>query len=351
MKFPKIELNDSDRLWLSEIHSLFNIQEEISSRLLKVKLLNKLAVDFDPTKIDRRLLRNQTDITLLGILYVDPKTDFVQKCESFINAVRDMLIEDPDTTDIDAEHITIATDIPSDEIKRILEKLGDLGHFWSSLGTSSDGAVSFGVDDDIVFDNYLKFNGLTDLLERFFIKYSPSSPEHFGKPLFSQEKRSEVMYNPIFHSRIKQVDRKLCFVLMPFTEDWSNRVYNELIKTGVENLGIQCLRADNLTGQIVIEDIWTKISQSAFIIADVTTRNPNVMYELGIVHTIGRPAILLIQNIEDVPFDFSHLRHFVYQDNTEGFRVLGEKLPKIIKEIYRDYYSIELDLVTTTGNT
>ena len=86
---------------------------------------------------------------------------------------------------------------------------------------------------------------------------------------------------------------------MPFTKDWSDRVYRNYIRKNIEKLGLQCLRADNLTGQIIIEDIWTKINQAAFIIADVTDRNPNVMYELGIAHTYVKPCTIVVERREE----------------------------------------------------
>ena len=125
---------------------------------------------------------------------------------------------------------------------------------------------------------------------------------------------------------------------MPFTEEWSDRVYNRLIKQNIEAIGLQCVRADNLNGQIIIEDIWTQINQAAIIIADVTNKNANVMYELGIVHTLGKPTILLTQDIKNIPFDFTHLRHHDYKDNIESFEVFGKKLRQIIKEIHQTNY-------------
>jgi hypothetical protein len=54
-------------------------------------------------------------------------------------------------------------------------------------------------------------------------------------------------------------------------------------------------------------------------VADVTGKNPNVFYELGIPHTVGKDAIILTQNKEDVSFDIQNLRYICYTvDNEEG---------------------------------
>jgi Lon protease-like protein len=147
---------------------------------------------------------------------------------------------------------------------------------------------------------------------------------------------------PIFTSRVSRIDPNLCFVLMPFREPWSDRLYFKLIRPIVEALGLQCIRADNLTGQIIIEDIWTKINQCALIIADVTGRNANVMYELGIVHTIGKPTILITQEIDHIPFDFGHLRHYAYQDNIDGFKALSDTLREVAIQVFKNRYGIDL---------
>jgi nucleoside 2-deoxyribosyltransferase len=81
-----------------------------------------------------------------------------------------------------------------------------------------------------------------------------------------------------------------------------------------------------------------KINQAAFIIADVTGRNPNVMYELGIAHTLGKPVIIITQEINKIPFDFKHLRHYVYEDNVTGKELFGRLLKEVIPEIYAETY-------------
>ena len=61
------------------------------------------------------------------------------------------------------------------------------------------------------------------------------------------------------------------------------------------------------------------------MIADCTGRNPNVFYEIGIAHTLGRDVILITQNEADVPFDLRHLRYVQYLNNGEGREVLAQR--------------------------
>lgn len=67
------------------------------------------------------------------------------------------------------------------------------------------------------------------------------------------------------------------------------------------------------------------------IIADVTGRNPNVMYEIGIAHTLGKTVILLTQEVHDIPFDFRGYRHIDYADNVDGFAKLERELPNFLR--------------------
>jgi len=105
----------------------------------------------------------------------------------------------------------------------------------------------------------------------------------------------------------------LCFVMMPFTSDldW---LYADLIKPVAEQFGLAVMRADEIFSPgSITEQIRVAIQQSRLCIADVTHKNPNVLYEVGIAHTLGKPTLLLTRNIEDVPFDLRSLRLIVYE--------------------------------------
>jgi hypothetical protein len=134
-------------------------------------------------------------------------------------------------------------------------------------------------------------------------------------------------FRPVFQGRDFAVDLKSCFVLMPFHEPWSDRIWSRHIKPTVESVGLKCTRADDLClPDVIIEDIWRAINQANVIIADLTGRNPNVFYELGIAHVIGIPAILLSQDHEIPAFDTAHWRQIRYQDNSEGCEKLENQL-------------------------
>ena len=129
---------------------------------------------------------------------------------------------------------------------------------------------------------------------------------------------------------------KNCFVLMPFSGDF-NDIYSDHIKPIVESFGLECIRADEIYSiKPIIDDIINSIKESDIIIADLTERNPNVFYELGIAHAIEKPVILISQSIKDIPFDLKHIRCISYRYTPPDMRKFVDKLKKTIKNVIEE---------------
>ncbi len=122
------------------------------------------------------------------------------------------------------------------------------------------------------------------------------------------------------------------FVLMPFDPEF-DKIFNDLIKPALEEVGYDVNRADDiLSQQNILKDIVRGIAEADLVVADLTTVNPNVFYELGISHTMQRPTVLLTQSIEDVPFDLKSYRVIQYSVRfdeaprlSQTLKELGEK--------------------------
>jgi guanylate kinase len=108
-----------------------------------------------------------------------------------------------------------------------------------------------------------------------------------------------------------------CFVLMPFKQELRPIYEDHLVKV-CKALSISVTRADQIfaTGP-VMDQVREQVSSARYVIADLTDNNPNVFYELGICHAIGKQVVLMTQNTE-VPFDVRHLRHIRYQYTPRG---------------------------------
>ena len=110
---------------------------------------------------------------------------------------------------------------------------------------------------------------------------------------------------------------------MPFKEGL-NEVYDS-IKGVAKELSIECQRADDINkSNPIVQSIVDLICKSTVIICDCTEKNANVFYEMGISHTIGKEVILIAQSENDIPFDLSHIRYFLYHNNNEGRGKLSE---------------------------
>jgi len=136
----------------------------------------------------------------------------------------------------------------------------------------------------------------------------------------------KVVVDPHWPGRNFEVEDDLCFVLMPFSEPWSDDVWELLQNIIRDECHMRPRRADMENGRIIMHDIWEGISKARYVIADLTARNPNVTYEVGLADTIGKPVILLSQSTTDIPFDFLGLRLVTYQNSIAGAHALTTKL-------------------------
>jgi hypothetical protein len=110
-----------------------------------------------------------------------------------------------------------------------------------------------------------------------------------------------------------------CFVMMPFASPLGE-YYSKIYEPAIRKAGLNPIRADNDifgTGKI-IDQIWTGITSAKVLIAELTYRNPNVYYELGLAHALKKPVVLVSSNEEDVPFDLKHIR-VIYYDMHDPF--------------------------------
>lgn len=119
------------------------------------------------------------------------------------------------------------------------------------------------------------------------------------------------------------------FVLMPFEPEF-NSIYEELIKPALEDAGYDVERADSFLDQRnILSDIVRGIARADLVVADLTTLNPNVLYELGICHGLRVPTVLLAQSMEDIPFDLRPYRIHTYSTRFDQV----DKLKDTLKEI------------------
>jgi hypothetical protein len=138
-----------------------------------------------------------------------------------------------------------------------------------------------------------------------------------------------------------------CFVIMPFGDPAVDRdhfekmedIYSEWIKPTVESIALpdgsgqclQCHRADKAqqSGNIV-DHVIESLVKADIVIADLTGRNPNVFYELGIRHAVSNATILIAEGMEHVPFDVRQLRTLIYSYSPPGMNRFRRELKTFV---------------------
>jgi len=118
--------------------------------------------------------------------------------------------------------------------------------------------------------------------------------------------------------------KKFVFVLMPFKEAF-NDIYMLGIKAACQSDKVYCERVDEQYYEgSILERVYNQINKADYIVADMTGQNPNVFYEVGYAHGLGKKVILITQSEADIPFDMKHYVHIIYDRN--GISQLKEKI-------------------------
>jgi len=161
-----------------------------------------------------------------------------------------------------------------------------------------------------------------DALDNFLKRKYPGE-SHF---ISAKPSAKKITFAPhVFDVSDINVEQDLVAVMMPFQAEL-NDVYGA-IKLACEDAALRCLRADDIwETSTIIQDIFNLILKARVVVVDFTGRNPNVMYETGIAHTLGKLVVPISQSLGDVPFDMSHHRVLKYLPNVEGYAELRLKL-------------------------
>lgn len=137
----------------------------------------------------------------------------------------------------------------------------------------------------------------------------------------------------VFRIPDKPVASNVLSVMMPFEAKFSG-TYTAIRKVCTK-LGIHCQRADDIwDNSILIQDVFDLIFTSRAVITDFTDRNPNVFYETGVAHTLGKLVIPITQSVADIPFDLRHHRALTYLPNAEGLLKLEKDLEKKLMQVF-----------------
>lgn len=122
--------------------------------------------------------------------------------------------------------------------------------------------------------------------------------------------------------------KKVCFVIMGFglKTDYStgttlnlDQTYKNIIQPAVIKSDYQCVRADEIQDSGLIDrSMYALLMQADLVIADISTYNPNAIYELGVRHAVKPFSTIILKEKEGkIPFDLDHTRIFQYKHQGE----------------------------------
>src|SRR3954453_3073948 len=142
---------------------------------------------------------------------------------------------------------------------------------------------------------------------------------------------------------------KRCFVVMGFgiKTDYAtgrtlnlDKTYKFLIRPTVQSKGLVCIRADEIrhSGDIKLR-MYRELLTADLVIADLSTANPNALYELGIRHALRPHATIVIsENKLPYPFDLNHM-------SITSYTHLGDTIDIEEAERFKEQLGATLDAV------
>lgn len=290
--YQSLKLSNSERLWLSEV-----FKGNTNPRKIRARLWGQLDKNFDPNSIDKSLLWGTT-LSLIGIWYLDRESPLFEQVDKLIKTIREQMIKCPDMERISSEKLSKLAAIPQEDVEIALHYMSQLGHFFSSasLKSGKPGYCEFTFSDEDGFEDYFRYESIDQLMEERF--NSKRLVPITGSSDFSVSERPLTM---------AEMKRGAAFIIMaidpnePELEDINNTIKDVCLQFGIE-----AYRVDEIQHQERITDvILNEIRSCQFIIADLTFERPNVYYEIGYAHAIGKRPILFRKHGVKLHFDLS----------------------------------------------
>lgn len=200
----------------------------------------------------------------------------------------------------------------------------------------SDASIQYAVDNSIqpISNAELEGHSVELRLGRFGLSHTcwfVCDVDLYKLLLQNQQKRSISPKVFSLEAAYSQ-DESLVSVMMPFGAEF-NPVYSAL-QQAITSIGFSCARADDIwEHHTIIQDIVNIIARAKVVICDCSGKNPNVFYEAGVAHAIGKEVIFVTQSEHDIPFDLRHIRYIRYLQNSEGLEALSTSLQQKLRSI------------------
>ncbi len=196
-------------------------------------------------------------------------------------------------------------------------------------------SLSWG-DEDYAGNALSVIQSIAEFDENAFSTFERYVAENFpeqGQYISAKVMERKIIFAPnVFHVPDGEVEKDLVAIMMPFKAEFNS--VHDGIKRASTTAGYRCQRVDDIwETSTVIQDIFNLIFRAYIIVVDFTGMNPNVMYETGIAHTLGKHVIPISQSMGDIPFDMIHHRTLHYLLNDQGIEAMAGKLSEKLQQV------------------
>lgn len=167
------------------------------------------------------------------------------------------------------------------------------------------------------------------IIEQYVNERFPGDTEYVS----AKPAERKITFAPnVFSVPDLSTEADLVAVMMPMRAEFAD-VFSA-IRRACKAANLRCLRADDIWEEsAIIQDIFNLVFRAQVVVVDFSGKNPNVMYETGIAHTLGKHVVPISQSLDDVPFDLTHHRVLKYLPNTQGLRDLETRLKTRLEQV------------------
>jgi len=312
-------LKDYELVWLRELNRRIEAGLQIDRRQMMIKLRAELPARFRPSDVDSRLLYG-TGPSARGLFELGSESQILHDLERTITHIRDAMVSDPSRTGITDQEIAGALGLPLQRAQRLLQLMCTLGHFSAGsagLPGNEFGSTQVNLSGEDVLAEFLGFDGVEKLL-----KQASDSPV----PKRAAQSAIQASSLPV------EVERDTAFVLMNMDPaDPSLIDVLSTIKRVCACFGVRAFRIDEVEHQDRITDrVLEMIRAAELLIVDLSGERPNVYYEIGFAHAIGKRPILYRKAGTRLHFDLSVHNVPEYMNVTDLAGRLSKRLEAVL---------------------
>jgi len=157
----------------------------------------------------------------------------------------------------------------------------------------------------------------------------------------------------------KSADNKTCFVVSPIGNDGSpERIHADWVLEGIikpvfteHYANYKIIRADKMPAPGLIDvQIIEQLLDAELVIADITTLNPNVFYEIGVRHVVNKPIIHMCRYGDTIPFDIKLFKHIMFSVATpQALEAAKVALKEMLDATFAENFKVDNPVTRTRG--